>query len=267
MLFLSSATAIAMRGIGKRRRIEFIHRECHVFKETAGIVVLADDAFLVGDTIFGNIDQILRRTLNAHDREKAECYIQMTLVTVTQTTADACANIIGNVLACTYAARRKVAARRLNDLCSQHNRLGNLNGSDRHVCGKRCGVVLVTAKITRNAAAINADAPLTAVKNDFLFDNSDAIKFLSAAHMYTPLKGKFYIKADRHLIKATIELNRIYSYAGPKYVRTLGSDVIRAIDDLLTKLGKIYSNIFKAIFIAARVKDSVSIYTDGFFTT
>ena len=54
-------------GIGKRRRIEFVNRKCHILKETAGIIIFVLNAFFVGNAVFGNIDEILCGTLNADD--------------------------------------------------------------------------------------------------------------------------------------------------------------------------------------------------------
>lgn len=250
----------------KRGRIKLVDRECHIFEETARVVILADHALFVGNAVFSYIHKILCGTLDTDDREKSECYIQMALVAIAKISADTSANIFRDTLASADAARREVTAGRFNHLGAQYHGLGDLNGCNRHIGRKRRGIVFVTTKFTCDAAAVNTDASFTAVENNFLLYNSDAVKFLGAAHMYAALKGKFYIKADGYLIKTAVKLHGIYRDAGPEYVCALGSDIIGAVNDLLTKLGKIYPNILEAIFITARVKDSVSINTNGLFT-
>lgn len=264
MLFLSAAAAIIVR-CTQRRRIEFVYGECHVSKNTAGIVIFAYNALLVRDAILCYIDKVLRGTLNAHDREESKCHVQVLVITVAKIAAEACAYVFGNAVARAYAARRKFTTRRINYLGIQYNRLCNLNGCDRHIGGEGRGIVIVAAEVIVYTAAIDADAALAAVQDYFLFYDGNSLKLLSAAHVDASLKDETDIEADSDLIESAVKLYGFYIDAGTKYVCTFCSDVICAVDDFLTKLGKIYPNILKAIFIAARVKNSVSIDTNGFF--
>lgn len=185
---------------------------------------------------------------------------------VIQCAADAGAHVFRDAVAGAAAARDKVAARRLDNFGSKYNRIGYFNRSDRHICRKACGsAVAARAKFIGYSASVNIYAPFAAVKNDFLFGDSNAFKFLGASKADAGLKNKFYVKTNCHLIKTAIELNRIHSDAGPKDLCALGSHIARAINDFLTKIGEIHRYVLKAVFITARVKDSVSIYANGFF--
>lgn len=67
-----------------------------------------------------------------------------------------------------------------------------------------------------------------------------------------------------YLIKASVKSDRIYVDTTPQDLGTLDANGGRLIDNFLTAVGKIYPYVFKAILIAAAVKNSVRIYCNAF---
>ena len=107
------------------------------------------------------------------------------------------------------------------------------------------------------------DIANAAVKDDSLFDNGNAAKFLVSANAHAGLKLYLDIEADGHLVEATIKANGIHPYEGPKDLGPRSADGSGVIDDLLPKFGEIDANVLVAVLVAAGVKHTQGIDTDG----
>ena len=51
---------------------EFTYGKCHIIEYSARVILISNDAFLIGNCIFGGIDKILRGTNYAYYREDAD---------------------------------------------------------------------------------------------------------------------------------------------------------------------------------------------------
>ena len=72
-LFTLTATTVTAHICGAdHRRTKFVHGKGHFGKNSAGIVLIADDAFLVGNAIFGGVYHDLSGSFDAYHREDAE---------------------------------------------------------------------------------------------------------------------------------------------------------------------------------------------------
>jgi hypothetical protein len=81
---------------------KFAHGECHTAEHSTRVVVARLDAFLVGNTILGCLNEILGGTNDTNDRENAERYGKIaTHVTIHKRATHAPCHLIGNLAAAT----------------------------------------------------------------------------------------------------------------------------------------------------------------------
>ena len=113
-------------------RTKLAHRKCHVTEHGAGIILTGLDALLVGNAIFGRLNQILGGTNDANDRENAERNRQIALsFSVCECTVKTLANRLGNVAA---AATAMAFALLFTDARAKHDGIDDLYYRD--VIGK-----------------------------------------------------------------------------------------------------------------------------------
>jgi hypothetical protein len=65
-------TLVVLDDRGKGGRAELVYRELHIAEDGAGVFVLGDNAFLLGNAVFCTRDEKLSGTLHTYDREKSE---------------------------------------------------------------------------------------------------------------------------------------------------------------------------------------------------
>ena len=53
-------------------RAKFTYGKCHVTEHSAGVLLAGLNAFLIGNTILSCLNQVLRRTHDAYDRENTQ---------------------------------------------------------------------------------------------------------------------------------------------------------------------------------------------------
>jgi hypothetical protein len=46
---------------------KFRYRKCHISEYGAGVIILRGDTYLVGNTVFGGMDQVLSRANKSYD--------------------------------------------------------------------------------------------------------------------------------------------------------------------------------------------------------
>ena len=258
-----ASASVSVIGIGaahitERGRIKFVYGERHVLEHLAGIVCGGGNTFLFGNGIFGSVDEILRGTFNANNGKEAEGDgKQLFGLCGAESAADAAANVIGEI----FCGKAGIAATfaNLHDLGIQNDGVGNLK--DR--CGEiRFGKIRIgaIAEILMRGAFEDIDVALTAVENDFLFDDGDAFDLLRSAKAGANLRDDLYVHGDADLIKAAVEGDAVNIDIGADDLRILGTHAAAAFDQLVSHVGKINGNVFKAIFITAAIKNSIGVY-------
>jgi hypothetical protein len=118
--------------------------------------------------------------------------------------------------------------------------------------------------IAANSMAFeDTDATLTAVKDHSLFKNSNSFQFLRASTAYAGFKYEFNVKANINRVKSAIELNRVDTDIGPNDLCASCSNCSRVLQDLVSKIRKVYAHVFKAISVSARIQNAVRINAYG----
>ena len=204
-LFLTSATVVGLSlDIAEGGRIEFIDGERHMFEHFTGIVGGGRNAFLFGNGIFRAVHEILRGALDAHDGEEAERDGKhLAAVFVGKSAVHAIADGFGEILHMEVAMVAKLA--RIENTGREDEGIHDLkNGGGQIVAGAfrvaaaaeiRCG----------NVAFEDVDVALSAVENDFLFYNGNAVGFLCSAQASTDFNGDLDIHGNADLVKASVE--------------------------------------------------------------
>ena len=111
--FSAAGKSVISSGGRKSGRAELCRRERHGAEYGAGIVVLCRDALLIRHAVLGRMDEILRRSYDAHHLEISERNGKISAVAVVLRAADPCADATRNVVAAATPAARLL---RLSDL-------------------------------------------------------------------------------------------------------------------------------------------------------
>ena len=229
-----------------------------MLEHLAGVVCGGGNTFLFGNGVFGSVNEILRGTFNADDGKEAERDgKQLFGLCGAESAADAAANVIGKIL-CGKAGITATFTN-LHDLGIQNDGVGNLKDCGGEIRFGEIRIGAITEVLIRRAFE-DIDIALTTVKNDFLFNDGDALDFLRSAKAGTNLREDLYVHGDADLIKAAVEGDTVNIDIGADDLRILGTHTAAAFDQLVSHVGKINGNVLKAILIAAAVKNSVCVY-------
>ena len=251
---------IAVHVIG---RAEFVYGECHCIEKTAGIVLAGSYAFLIGNAIFGSTYKILSGADYPYHREDSEAYKQESLaIFIAKASVKSRSNELGNVSATTARAAGRTAYLLIHS-CGKHNGVNNLHNCLGHVLCATRGLGKATEVICAGRASEYADIAFAAVKDDLLFNNRNTLKFLRSSGAHTSLKDKLDVESDVHSIKSAIETHGIDIDMCQRYSRFFCANVARSVDDIVSHIGKINTNILKAIPVAAGIENSVCLYANG----
>lgn len=89
-------------------RVKFTYGERHIIEDPAGIILVGYNAFLVGNGVFGRVDEILRGADNTNDREDTDRNdkFPFVMIAVTEMSVYADRDALGNILATATAATR-----------------------------------------------------------------------------------------------------------------------------------------------------------------
>ena len=246
----------------KRGRAKFVDREGHLTEKATGIVLFVAGAILIRHAVILGIDQILRRALDANDRENTDRDNKtIAVIAIHKRAGDGARYRLGDVRAAAHAAAAGRA--RLDHACREQDGVYDLYNTDRQIGRMIFGITDITGADGR-ITAVNVDVPYTAVKDDLFLNDGNAGEFLIAADTDAGLELHLDIKTDGDLIKSAIEANRIHTDKGPKDPCAFGADRGGVINDLLTELREIDADVLIAIPVAAGVKHTESIDTDGF---
>ena len=265
-----AAIASAVMQRCKALRTKFPHGERHIAKYTARIVLLYGCAFLFGNAVFGCLHQILRRTYDSDHREDAERNRQISSTPAILLSAS---KIQRCIQTCNHGSREIVFvtaaatvafADTLHNICSKQDGAYHLYDCRRLIRLTTLGSGTCAKVIAANSMALkNADVALTTVKDHSLFKYCNSFQFLRTSTAYAGFKYKFDVKANIDRVKSTVELNRVDTDIGPNDLCASCPNCSRVLQDLVTKIRKVYAHVFKAIAISAGIQNAVRINAYG----
>ena len=243
-------------------RAKFSRRERHGLENTARIVVLARDAFLIGNRIFGCTDQILTGAYDAYHREKTDRNgkIFSTAITVVQNPIDTRCHVIRNIARSATAAT--AITTRFQNANTENNGLDYVDNSCRGIFGTeartRLGAIIARRVIV---ASKGLDLVVTAKQNHTLFQHRNAVKLLRMT-ADAGLKGQLDKEFNVNGIKTAVKSDGIDTDIGRQKLGMTDTNRRGVVDDLITEIGQKDSDVLKAITIAAGIQDSVGFYTN-----
>ena len=257
---LSLATAIAVAlDIAKRGRIKFSDGECHVLEHLAGIVCRGRETFLFGNGVFRSVNEILSGTFNAHDGKKSDRNGEHLTAVADGSAAETAANAFGQIVDID-AARGTVGFAYIYDICLQNDGINDFKNSCRKIGAGAFRMIAATEILCTDLTAEDIDVAFAAVENDFLFHDSDAIRFLRSAETSADLHCQFDIHRDMDLIKTAVEGNAVHVNIGTKDLRAFRADGACSFDQFAYTFRKVNRYVFKTIFIPTAVENSVCVY-------
>lgn len=267
IFLITAAAAAAIRStVAKKltdgRRAKLVHRERHPAEKAARIVLVLCGTFFIGHAIIGSGDQILRRALNANDREYPKRDEKLVpFFTVVKRTTHTGDHALGDLAAATAAAA--AIAPRLRNASRKENRVHHLNHPLRNVGA----VILRIAEITRTyrgIAAVNvhvADAP---VENDLFLNDGNTAEFLVSTDTHAGFHIHLDIEADGYLIEALVKSDRIHPDVGPKDLGAFRTNIGDTIHNILPEGRKKYADVLVTIAVTARIQNAECIDANGF---
>ena len=229
----------------------------------ARIGAIVADTLLIGHTVFGRLEQILRRSDKTNDREQAKGNGEISAVFIisAQHLAKIGTYTVGNIAgaAATAAAILNV----LHNPNAKHDRINHLDHSLRHVSLTADGNGASTEIVRAFARLKNADVAFATVQYDVLFKNGNPLELLRPC-VNARLKSQLDIKANGDGIKSTVKLYGLDRNIRPANLSTFHANIRRVLNDLLPVIGQIYAYVLKAITIPAGIQNSVGFDTNGF---
>lgn len=262
-LFFTAAAGIAFAlEIAEGGRIEFIDGERHMFEHFAGIVGGGRNTFLFGDGVFRAVDEILRGTFDADDGEEAERDGEhLTVILVGNSAVQTVANDFGEIFRMEVAVVADLAY--VKDTGIENEGIHDLeNGGGQIVAGSFRMVASAEIRV-QNVAFEDIDITFAAVKNDLLFDHGDAVGLLGSAHTSADLYGDLDIHGNADLVKAAVEGHVVNVDVRAEDLRAFGADRRSALQQFVSDIGKVYRDVFKAVFITAAVENAIGIDING----
>ena len=257
-LSLAAAIAVAL-DVAKRGWIKFARGECHVLEHLAGIVYAGRDAFFFGNAVFRTVNEVLRGAFDTHNGEESERHGEDLAAIVCRSAAETAANTFGQIVDIDAAGTALTFAD-VNDLRGKHDGIYHFENSGREIVAGGFRMIAAAEILRADLASENVYVAFAAVKNHFLFNDGNAVKFLRSAEAGANFNGQFDIHGDIDLIKAAVKGNAINVYVGAKDLRAFGADVACSFDQFVSAFGKINGNVFKAIFIPTAIKDPIGVY-------
>ena len=243
-------------------RAEFCGRERHILKYRAGVILLGRYAFLVGNTVLGGTDEILRGANYANDREDAERDGEISSRSVNESAVDLCGDRLGDVVAAATTATAAVVS--LAHLGRENDGVYYLNDRRGHVLRRayRLGDSAVVREI--RTALEHAYVALSAEENYALFKNCNSLEFLASSAAKTRLKGDLDVELDADGIKAAVEFHGIDGNIGPGNAGILCPDVRGMLNDIVSEVGKQNLHVLEAVAIAAGIEDAICLDANRF---
>ena len=243
-------------------RAEFCSRERHILEDGAGVIFLGRYAFLIGNAVFGCVDEILCGANDANDREDAKRDGEISSRAVNESSVDLCGDRLGNV--CTATAATAAAVVSLAHLGRENDGVYYLYDRRGHVLRRayRLGDSAVVREI--RTALEHAYVALSAEENYALFKNCNSLEFLTSSTAKTRLKGDLDVELDADGIKAAVELDRIDGNIGPGDAGILRPDVRGMLNNIVSEVGKQNLHVLEAVAVAAGIEDAICLDANRF---
>jgi hypothetical protein len=231
----------------------------------ARISAIIGHALLVGHAIFGCADKILSRTNYTYYRKYSYTYKKISVsVFVGKAAVKTYCNALGNISATAARAARGTAYLFKNS-GRKNDRIYNLYHSLGNVLGSAAGLGKIAKAICAGSASEYAYVALSSVKNNLLLYYCDTFEILASSLSYASLKHELDEKSYGNGIKALVESNGIDIDISPCYRCLFGTNVSGPFYNIVTHIGKINANVFKAVAISTRIENSVGLNTNSFF--
>ena len=263
-VLLASALSVFSTGIMRNNsgRTKFGCRESHLSEETARILNGGHLAFFFGYTIFHCRNQVLSRTFDPHYGEETKGdkqHIGVGRGVFCQVTVECGADTVRDFIQCA-AAGTAAGFMRFYDAGVQNDRIDSFKDSDRKRAGNIRFHAAASAEAVRlNFAFENTDVALAAEQNDFLFYCGNAFEFLHVSGTYAGFECDFYVNLNKQLIESTVKWYGIDVDTRPDDLCTFCTDNIGAVNDVLSRTGKIYLYIFETVLVTAGIENPVSV--------
>lgn len=199
------------------------------------------------------------RTLHSHYREETESDIKVLRAVVVGESLYGVAYVLGNLAA--LAAAAAVVVRSVNKLYAETYGRRNLKHYLREI-----GLVVAAARAVAAYAVVeaigreDAYASLSAVKDEVLVVNRNTAEFRASVAGNARFKYYFEVVADIYGVVASVESDLIYRNARPKNLGALYTDVVCAVDCLLTAFVDEHTEILETFLDSYGVVDLVCAY-------
>jgi hypothetical protein len=228
-----------------------------MFEHFTRVIGGGRNTFLFGNGVFRAVNEILRGAFDANDGKEAERNGQDLIIIFANSAVQTMANDFGKVLRMDMTTGTKLTG--VKNTGIQHDGIHDLKNGGGKI-GAGTFRVMTAAEITGGKLALeNIHVAFAAVKDHLFFNHGNAVRFLRSAGTGAKLSRDPDIHGDGDLIKAAVKGNVIHVNICAKNFCALRADGRGAFQKLGSHIGKIYGNVFKAIFIAAAVKDPIGI--------
>lgn len=246
---------------------EFGNWECHTVEKSARIVLVGRYAFLVRHAIFCCVYKVLSGSYYTNHREYSEAYeeISIPFLVIAKASVKSRHDGFGNIRA-TAATASAITACLFVYTCGEHDRINDLNHCLGNVLSSAAGLGKATEVIAAGRASEYANVAFSAIKDDLFLNDGNSLKVLRSAGTKASLKDQLYEKSDRNGIKSAVKSYGVDIDISPRYRRFLRANRACSLNNVVTHIGKVNANVFEAVAVAARVKDSVGFYTNGLFS-
>ena len=231
-----------------------------MLEHLAGIVCGGRDTFLFRDGVFRAVNEILRGALDAHNGEETERNGEDLIAGIAgKSSVQAVADRFGKIIDVDTAGMAMAFAG-ISDLRIQNDGVNDFKNGSRQI-GSGIFRMAASAEILRaDLTAEDIDVALTAVKDDLLFDDGNAVDLLRSAETDADLCRDLDIHGDADLIESAVKGYAVHVDIGAKNLCAFRAHVACTFDHFARTVGKIDADVLKAVLVTAAVKDAVGVY-------
>ena len=258
MVVATVAISVLFISIG----IEFIHRELHLTKDGAGIVIIAGFAVVFGQAETASRENDLHTAFHTDDRENTDGNVYViNAYAVNKATVKTGTNLFGNCVYAHTAVTEGTAT--FNKLAVETDGRCNLNDN-----GGKCGFAIATKVVLIEAEAVflgvgseDRNVLFRAEENDFFIKCAKTFNFLYSAAAYACFESYTEIITNGYLIKSFIEGYGFDINAGIDNLYAFASYCACFVDYFLSHIAEMNTNVLETVFISCRIENLV--YADA----
>ena len=248
--------------VADRSGRKLLRRKTHSSEYRAGIFVSGIDTLLIRHAVLRCGYEYLSGAYDTYHREETEGAVKSDaiVIIIAKAAVHTCEDLLRDVG--TSAAALSAV---ISNAAGKHDRIDNFAYRRRGVRTViRGGGIGAAEAVYVGIAAEYTDLSFPSVEDHALFTYCYSFEFFRSSLSHTPLAIEFCIESYVDLIEASVELYGFNVYATVDYSRRFYSDGGRVFDYTLTAFCQKYSGVFKAVLIAAAVKDPVAVYSRVF---